>query len=423
MGQALYSALPVLAVLLCLYSASVSSAEASATPPPSARFTMASGLIALLCAPVIADYFLSIFAQVVARHFGLDKAGLGRLFSAGAWGGLAGAAAFLLFSRRPAGIGVFRTCMGIGGACSIMAAVAPRPACLMVGVAGVCGSLVVADIVASALLPSLISGSPRRILAAKYACLSLVGIAAPFAGGLLMAWSASRGGAAPMNVLRSVYFFAGVAMLGGAMLFGRRAIHAVIPAAAPSRQGWTVCIVPAILAALHGGTDSALARWAPTFYGESFADVLFPPAWILSGYAMAYFCGRLLLSILPEGRAERLLLFVPGLAGGCLLMAGLACRSFGGSAALYVGASLMYGLEFPVLMGLVARRMPTHLGRTIALGTLLTYALYGGLSVLIGELAQATGSLRNALLICPFGFVAFGVLAAEWSKDKPVASS
>jgi len=103
-------------------------------------------------------------------------------------------------------------------------------------------------------------------------------------------------------------------------------------------------------------------------------------------------------------------------------MAGLACRSFGASAGLYVGANLIYGLEFPVLMGLVARQMPTHMGRTIALGSLLTYALYGGLSVLIGELAQTTGSLQNALLICPFGFIAFGVLAGAWSRSTAGAS-
>jgi MFS family permease len=190
------------------------------------------------------------------------------------------------------------------------------------------------------------------------------------------------------------------------------------PAVAPVVTGWTLCLVPAVLSALHGGTDSVMARWAPTFYGEAFTQVLFPPAWVLSGYALAYFVGRALLSFLPEGRGERLLLIVPGLVGGGLLLAALACRSFGVSAALYVAASLLYGLEFPVLLGIIARRMPAHMGRTIALGGLASYALYGGLSVLVGAIAQAAGDLRPALLICPFGFIAFSLLAALWLKGS-----
>jgi len=383
----------------------------------SGRFATAAGMIALVSVPIVADSFLSVFAPMVALHFRLDKASLGLLLSSGAWGGLGGAALFLLFLRRTPDMRIFRVCIGIAGICSMMAALAPRPFYLMAAVAGACGGFVVADIAASTLLPSLISGSPRRVLSAKYACYSLVVIAAPFAGGLLTAWSARLGDAGPMNVLRCVYFVTGTAMLAGCFLFGRRTVFAARPAGAPATQHWTLCLVPAILAALHGGTDSAMARWAPTFYGESFAHALFPPGWVLSGYALAYFLGRTLLSILPEARAERLLLIAPGLGGGCLLMAALVCRSFGASAGFYVGASLLYGLEFPVLIGRVGRHMPAHLGRTIALGSLGTYGLYGGLSILIGEVAQATGDLRTALLICPFGFIAFSVLAAAWTKS------
>ncbi|MBN1810168.1 MAG: hypothetical protein JW909_13970 [Planctomycetes bacterium] len=332
---------------------------------------------------------------------------------------MAGTAAFLLLSRRSADMRLFRACIGVAGICSVMAALAPRPAYLMAAVAGLCGGFVVADIATSVLLPSLIQGSPRRILAAKYAFISLIGVVTPFAGGLLMSWSVRQDGPGAMSILRSAYLIAGLAMLAGCFLLGRRHVPAADPAPAPLKQRWTVYLVPAVLTALHGGTDSAMARWAPTFYGESFARVLFPPAWVLSGCALAYFLGRTVLSIIPEGRAERFLLVGPGVVGGCLLMAALVYRSFGASVGLYVGASLVYGLEFPVLMGLIARRMPAQMGRAIALGGLATYGLYGGLSVLIGTVAQVTGDLRTALLVCPLGFVSFSVLAAVWTRSRP----
>ena len=107
------------------------------------------------------------------------------------------------------------------------------------------------------------------------------------------------------------------------------------------------------------------------------------------------------------------------LAGGGLLLGAVLSTDFTTSAVLYVAASLLYGLEFPVLIGAISRRLPRDLTTVAGLATIASYALFGLLTDLTGRIAADTGQIRYALLIFPFVFMAFGVLAWIWIALEP----
>ena len=378
------------------------------------------GMIVLLSFP---GAMVSVFAPALSEILG-DRKALGALFSALAWGGLAGATIGGVIADRFHPVMVLRAGFAVAGASSLLAAGWPCAGVLVPALAAVSAGFAATSVAAFALLPRLVPESPRRIMSANLAVSSFAGIVLPIAAGALLqraggADAACGAGSAELSVSTG-YAVLGAVLLGGLILtlgpvadVPRCPPRAAVPGGrAVSIRG--VVIVAAILGGLHGGVDTTLYQWAPTFLTDSFAERAFPPYWILSAYAVAYFVGRSALAFVREGRWERLLLILPGLIGGALLAASFASRSYAASASLYVAASFFYGIEYPVLMGVLARRAPQALASAMGLMTAAGFVCSGVLSLAVGDLAEWTGSTRAAMLILPCGFVAFSAISAVW---------
>jgi len=110
-----------------------------------------------------------------------------------------------------------------------------------------------------------------------------------------------------------------------------------------------------------------------------------------------------------------------------LLWSSFACSSFVGAALLYVCAALFYGLEYPTLLGKVARTSPHSMPSVVMAGTLGSFALTAVLSPAVVYVAAHAGSIRPAIALIPFGYLAFGIIAGLWillaqRRPAPAAS-
>jgi fucose permease len=172
-----------------------------------------------------------------------------------------------------------------------------------------------------------------------------------------------------------------------------------------------------ILAALHVGGDTAMYLWAPSLLAALPGPAPLPPAWVLSGIAVAYLVGRVAMAAAPEGLWERRLLVLPGMGATALLAIALggSC-GFAATFALLVAASSCYGLEYPALVGVLARRDPSAFPAALSACN-LGGAIGGALMTSQVGLANASVGVASALLIAPACFFAFSLLAWRLTRS------
>jgi MFS family permease len=186
-------------------------------------------------------------------------------------------------------------------------------------------------------------------------------------------------------------------------------------AGARGRRGSiTGLIVIVVLATLHGSADAILYQWITRFLTVQHPATPFPAAWVLSFYSTAYLVVRLGLSLLPDRIGRRGFLIVPGLIAGPLVLLALRADTFGGTVALYIAATCLYGLEFPALMGYAAQRYParfsTLFGVVSAFNVTSAGAVWG-----VGLWIEASGNMVPPLSVSGLGFFAFGLVATAWA--------
>ncbi len=184
---------------------------------------------------------------------------------------------------------------------------------------------------------------------------------------------------------------------------------------AAERPVWGAAEIAAVaalvlLSTLHGTADGVLSTWIARYLTDGFTRHPFPPGWVLSFYSLAYLAGRTGLLFLPDRLGRRALLVLPGLIAGPVCLIGIRSGSFSVTAWTYVGAALLYGLEYPALMALASRRFPTRFATVYGLMNLSTIVTIGGVWA-VGRWTEAAGSMVPALSTAACGFIAFGVVA------------
>ena len=104
--------------------------------------------------------------------------------------------------------------------------------------------------------------------------------------------------------------------------------------------------------------------------------------------------------------------------GGSFAKSVSTSGSFSVTTWTYVGAALLYGLEYPALMALAARRFPARFATVYGLMNLSTVVTIAGVWA-VGRWTEAVGSMVPALSAAACGFIAFGVVAAslaQWAR-------
>ncbi len=287
------------------------------------------------------------------------------------------------------------------------------PALAILGL-GSGGAYVAAGGLLASLFPSRRRGSFSGLMVTNAAC----GIVFPLLVALLDSLHAG-GTLALAWVLAGPHALAGAALLGLRHVLARQTeeppgAHAGLGDRASEGAGRFAVAAIVLLAAIHGTADGVLYSWMPKLLTERFPSGPFPAGWVLSFYSAAYLTGRLALTFLPDSLGRRTLVVVPGLVAGPLVVLALQAPSMYLLAGGYALASLLYGLEFPSLMGLASQRypdrFPTLFGWVSGTTVVATAGVWG-----VGRWAQATGSLTPALSVAGCGFLAFGLLAAAWT--------
>jgi len=378
--------------------------------------------LAALAAVGISGYSsvaIPVLAGSLEADLNLGKGTLGLLLSLGMGGGCVGGLAAGWIADRVDALRSLRLFAAIAAVGCAMAAMGGfhnsllGPGLVAIGL-GSGGSYVAAGGLLGMLFPHRRRGSFSGLMVTNAAA----GMVFPLGvAGLNGLWQ--RGDMPLSWVLAGPYSAVAVAMLLlTAALGGRPEGPPAAPddGAQPARRGRlnpAVVLVILALATIHGTADGVLYCWITRYLEGRFPSPAFAPGLVLSFYAAAYMTGRLALTFMPDRVGRTALVVVPGLLSGPIVFAALRAPSLGLAAAGYATASLLYGLEFPSLMGLASQRYPERFSMIfgwVSGATVVTMACVWG----VGRWAESTGTMLPALSTAACGFVLFGVIAAVW---------
>lgn len=386
---------------------------------------MVAGVIGLVALTNSPSYVIPTFGPALKECWHLTRADLGVFYSTAAWGGAVGAVIGGICADRIQPFRTFRWAVGGMGILLLLAGVIPNVTLLWwLLTAAFCAASIV-TVASMVVLQQMRPRTPRRILSANMAATAFVSSVLPLVIGWLLQPSppAMTARFAPDQLLRVMLGMLGLALLTGALWIR-------LPSApAPIREGTRALNIPKelrwflgiaiLLGTIHGATDWAFYQWVLPFFSESFTARSFPPAAMLSVYALAIFLSRSLLSTVAERRWERRLLVLPGLVGGVFFFGCIASRSYEWSAAFYTAGICSINLPYPVLLAVLARRAPAFLGITTAVIYTCMALATGPLTIAAGYFGDWTGSARSTIAIFPFGFMAFSLVAAVWIRTWP----
>ncbi len=169
------------------------------------------------------------------------------------------------------------------------------------------------------------------------------------------------------------------------------------------------------LVVLHGATDMQIYNWLPIHVVERFPVRPMGPGVMLSLYSAAYLIARITLAALPDAVGRRVTLFVPGLVGGTLLLAGLLTDSATWTMWGYPAAALFWAMEFPAAMAEASRRLPQRFGTFQAVHHLLTSLLSIGFATATGTLVAAGTPVSLPLRVLSSFFLGCGLLGLSYA--------
>ena len=355
--------------------------------------------------------FPSVLISVGVPRILVNRTDQTAVYTALALGGACGSLAGGILSRRISMLSLLRHGISAAAVSFVLLACTPLNGIGLVFVFCAFAGITAAGVAGLTLLPLLRPASPRHTLSLSLASSALAGVAFPvIASGVFSGW-AGRG--VPMEGALS----AGLLLTSAVLLLARIFLNGPVadslsPAStALTRSEWKFAAIAGTLGAIHSATDNCLAYWSMLHFSTSYKISAFPPAWILSGCALAYFFTRLGLAFVPERTGGIWFLIAPGIAGASLLWLSFSQQSFVSAAWIYVLAAAFFGLEFPVLLGFVARMSSRCMGPVIAISTVGAYVICAVANPLLGSVAVRYDSAGAAIALLPLGFLAFSLLA------------
>ena len=235
------------------------------------------------------------------------------------------------------------------------------------------------------------------------------------------------------RVVHVPFLFGAVLLVVGAMLFRHAPSDAPGSRAAPERrpsikEGFALLRRPSVwlivlLGVMHGSSDGVFGTWFPIYAARQFGGALRHPGDVIALCGLAYVVSRSALAAVPDGRAQRLLLIVPGLLGGLIL---LACIWLNNPRVMFWGyplAAFAWSCEYPALLSEAWRRAPGHFATLLSVMIIAMQLVSAGLTALMGIVVGAMSAapptapwwqrdLRLAVTIFPLGLILFAVTAA-----------
>lgn len=173
-----------------------------------------------------------------------------------------------------------------------------------------------------------------------------------------------------------------------------------------------------ILIVLHGGADSLLHNWIPTYLKRSFSILPMGTGTVLMFFALGYFLSRVLLILLPDYKWRRAFMIFPGFIGGSVLFCGLLTQNALVASLAYPIGGFFWSFEAPALLSEAYRRFPNKIGTVQAL-ILLFSAISGILMINItGILIDAGVSLHLIVCCASLLYIFFSFTAGLSSLGK-----
>ncbi len=386
------------------------------------RHALAAAAISIVA--VVAGYLnvLSIFRGDLQQYLGIDDPRFGLLFSLGP---LAGVAAVLASGAMVNRLGCVRlirvTLMGIAAGMALVAAAGPRYILVLAGCV-ICSAMWgPLNLGINVYLTKLFPRQRRRILAFNMAIMCGGGIIMPLAAEGLLSLPRRFAGVSFADVLHWPALAAGAAVLAAS--FAYRSKQPIKPRRRGAGLSWRQFLLPmpvawlVVLLAIHSAADTAIYTWMSKFLaGSSFGVHPIAPGMVLAAYSLAYLVSRSILTSLPEAWGRRVLMVLPGLAGGGVLVAGILSRNFYLAAGGYVVGALCWSAEFPTMMGMVARAGKQQFGAALAVFQVLTGPLMSAMLYGAGRWAGVVGeqNMWQIMAAMTGGFIIVGTGGAVW---------
>lgn len=381
---------------------------------------------------------LPVFRSHLMQYLSIGDDRFGLLFSIGSLTGLTSVLTGGHLVDRWGPRRVIRICLvGVGCAMLAIAAAGARYG-VFVFAAGLSGLFSAPLFIAiNAYLAKLFPRHRRRAISLNLASTSMGGMMFPLVAEGLLRLARLSNGIAFRQVLHPPFLLFGAILFAAAGIYRRPAGNRARPVThgrkrRPLRHGRDPLPRPralllAFLIASHGVADGTLHLWMPRFLESgSFAQAAVPPGIVLSGYSLAYLLARFLLASLPDRMGRRALVVVPGLAGGTLLIAGIASRSFLLTAGGYVLGAFCWSVEYPAMVAMLMREAKQKFGVSMAVSSVMTGLMFFVWQTLMGLFVHRAGDAQmwKPMLLAACGFPLVGIGGLLWLVwfDRPPGS-
>lgn len=377
---------------------------------------------------VLASYgsLLPIFRSHLMVYLGIGDEQFGLLFGVGPMASLASVLLGGTMIDRWGPRRVIRICLvGVGASMLIVAMSGANfaPFVMACGLGGLfMGPLHIAT---NAYLAKLFPRHQRRIVSLNLATSSFGGMMFPLVAEGLLAASLHWPAVSFAYVLHGPFLITGMLLLAASAIYRKRIDPAGEPICRPDVRPWhwrDLLLPPrawfiAVLISVHVAVDTTLNIWMPRFLeSRSFDSQPFPPGLVLSGAALAYLLSRALLAALPDHVGRRAFLVLPGIIGGCIVVAGIFSRNYMLTAGGYVLGSFCWSAEYPAMISTLLRHDRRRFGAAMALSGLVAALLLFFTMNLTGYLVKSLGdqNLWKVMLGLGGGFCLVGVGGSYW---------
>ncbi len=375
---------------------------------------------------------LPLFRNHLQTYLAIGDATYGLLLSLGSFSGAAGVLAGGALSVRFGPVRVIRySLLTMAIAMTLIAACGANRLPVLAGVLIAGGAAGPLNVAGSAYLARLFPGEIRRILAMNMAVMSGGVMIMLLVGEMALKMAASVGNAGFGMLFTSLYSVLAIGLALAAPIYknprglkprgAARTESFVSSLAVPKATALLVA-----MAALHVAADNAIFNWMPRFLtSRAFSAIRFQPGTILSGVALSYLASRSLLMLIPSARGKRPLLILPGILGGSCLTLAILTRNSTLVPISYVLASLLWSVEYPsalsVMAGLDRKRFAAAMALSQTLGGIGTFLLTSAIGVTVERVGEQR--MWQPMAAAAGVFILVGLIGFAWTRRFSQRSS